>query len=265
MLPLGMSAWFGFSLPLEERLKLIKQAGFDTTCLWFGVEEDTVRDGESDRMPALVRNTGLLLDNIHATFLNHHLIWSAPLDDEVLRIREELKATLAFCTRHDVPLMVAHLTTKYCTSPPNEKGLEIVYDLVTQAEKLGVTIALENTRRPEYLEYIFSNIQSLNLRFCYDSSHDFLPDHSRGELLSRWGHLLVTTHISDNKGLDDDHLLPGRGTIDWQAIEKNFPKNIYRGAILLETDGPEAGKGLTPEEFLQTGYEWLHNWAEKLE
>ena len=74
MLPLGMFSWFGYSLPLEKRLEMIKQAGFDATCLWFGDEEEMVEDGLADRMPGLVRGMALYLDNVHAPFRNHHLL-----------------------------------------------------------------------------------------------------------------------------------------------------------------------------------------------
>jgi sugar phosphate isomerase/epimerase len=63
---------------------------------------------------------------------------------------------------------------------------------VAQAESQGVTIALENTRRPDYLDWAFSHIQSSNLGFCYDSSHDFIganPGEESGEM----GPVLTTT------------------------------------------------------------------------
>lgn len=263
MLSLGIYSWFGYSLPLEKRLEMIKQAGFNATCLWFGHEEKMVADGLADEMPGLVRGMGLVLDNIHAPFWDHYLLWSES-QDAMAKIRKELETTLLFCGKHHIPNMVAHLASGANFPPPSPSGLQLIRDLVSQAENLGVTIAVENTKRPAYLEYIFSNIQSPNLGFCYDSSHDFLPEQSRGLELEKWGDLLVTTHLSDNYGVNDDHLLPGKGTIDWQAIERYFPKNSYKGVLMLEVDGPDASKGFTPEEFLQSGYQWLRRFEEML-
>ena len=263
MLPLGVFAWFGYSLPLEKRLKMIEQAGFDSTCLWVGNEEEMVRDGHADLIPDMIRDTGLILDNVHAPYQNNNLIWSDSRESAT-RTHSELETVLEFCNKHRVPIMVAHLVTGDTILPPNENGLRIIQDLVSQAENLGVTIAVENTHKREYLEYILSNIKSPNLGFCYDSSHDFLPEQSRGKLLEKWGDLLVTTHISDNNGITDDHLLPGKGTIDWRTVENCFPKSSYSGALILEPDGPDASKGLTPEEFLQTGYSWLKQFSSTL-
>ncbi len=35
----GIFSWFGFVMPLSERLELIKKAGFDSTCLWWEDED----------------------------------------------------------------------------------------------------------------------------------------------------------------------------------------------------------------------------------
>lgn len=35
---LSIFSWFSYPLPLQERLELIKNAGFDATALWWGDE-----------------------------------------------------------------------------------------------------------------------------------------------------------------------------------------------------------------------------------
>ena len=255
MLPLGIYAWFGFKLPLEKRLRLIADAGFTTTCVWFGHEEEMVQDGRADQIPALVRDTGLILENIHAPFWHSNYLWAESKNDQST-IRQELSNTLLFCGKYHIPIMVMHLTAGNTPHPPNQSGLQLIGDLIKQAEDLGVTIALENSEGygNHYLEFVFSNIRSTKLGFCYDSSHDFIAKEFRRRALEKWGSLLVTTHLSDNNGIKDDHLLPGRGTIDWHSVMKSFPKS-YKGTLMLEVDGPEANKGFTPKEFLSTAYQ----------
>jgi sugar phosphate isomerase/epimerase len=260
---LGIYSWFGYQMPLEQRLTMIKQAGFDTTCLWFGHEEEMVRDGQADKMPDLVRRIGLHLDNIHAPFWNHYLLWSES-GETIKKIRQELTDTLKFCGGHQIAYMVAHFGGRDFP-PGNENGLKIIRELVQQAEDIGVTIAAENGEGGnKYLDYIFEQIHSKNLAFCYDSSHDNISSEFRGSALQKWGKYLVTTHLSDNLGVDDDHLLPGKGAIDWDTVLGNFPKEAYQGVLMLEVDGPDASKGLTPERFLQIGYEWLREFDKKL-
>ncbi len=52
----GIFSWFGIELPLDERLRLIKKAGFDSTSVWLGEEEELVRDGKEHLIPELVRS-----------------------------------------------------------------------------------------------------------------------------------------------------------------------------------------------------------------
>lgn len=266
MLPLGIYSWFGFKLPLEKRLKMIADAGFKATCLWFGHEEEMVQGGRAGQLPELVRNSGLVLDNIHASFWHSNYIWVESKSEQSVS-RQELSNTLEFCGKYQIPIMVMHLSAGHSPPPPNRNGLELIRELVRRAEDLGVIIALENTEDygNRYLDFVFSNIRSPNLGFCYDSSHDYIARESRGEALQKWGSYLVTTHLSDNQGINDDHLLPGYGKIDWKKVMKHFPKSTFKGILLLEVDGPEAGKGFTAEEFLKTGYQKAQRLAQMLE
>jgi sugar phosphate isomerase/epimerase len=193
-----------------------------------------------------------------------NLLWSESSIDRSI-IQQEYEAALSFCHRHRISIVVIHITQSFDPPQQSTSGLEIIRSLVSQAEKMGVIIAVENTTRPDYLEYVFSNIRSPNLGFCYDSSHDFVAREFRGEALKKWGSLLAATHLSDNKGIHDDHLLPGDGTIDWESVVQQFPKESYKGTIMLEVEGPEAGKGLTADEFLKLSYQKARQIAEMLE
>jgi len=46
--------------------------------------------------------------------------------------------------------------------------------MAVEAERLGITIAIENSHSTEHIDYVLENIPSSNLGFCYDSRHDFL-------------------------------------------------------------------------------------------
>ena len=56
------------------------------------------------------------------------------------------------------------------------------------------------------------------------------------------GHLL-TTHVHDNRGKTDDHLVPFDGTIEWPAALTAMQKVGYDGTVLLEV----AAHGSTKE------------------
>jgi sugar phosphate isomerase/epimerase len=266
MMQLGIFSWFGFDLPLKKRLELIAKAGFSATCIWFDNEEPMVKNGQADTMSGLVHECGLILDNIHAPFWKSNYLWSESKNEQSV-IHDQLSKSLSFCGKHQIPNMVMHLSAGKTPPPPNQSGLQLIGDLVKQAEELGVTIAMENAEDNgnHYLDFVFTNIQSPNLRFCYDSSHDAIANEFRGQALGKWGSLLAVTHFSDNHGINDDHLLPGYGNIDWPRVMKQFPKSSYKGTIMLELDGLEANKGFTAESFLNSAYLKAQELAEMVE
>jgi sugar phosphate isomerase/epimerase len=47
------------------------------------------------------------------------------------------------------------------------------------------------------------------------------------------GHL-VTTHVHDNRGKADDHLVPFEGRIDWPTALMSLQKVGYDGVIMFE-------------------------------
>jgi len=55
------------------------------------------------------------------------------------------------------------------------------------------------------------------------------------------GHL-VTTHVHDNHGRTDDHLLPFEGGIDWAAALIATQKIGYDGALMFELAAGESAQ-----------------------
>jgi sugar phosphate isomerase/epimerase len=141
--------------------------------------------------------------------------------------------------------------------------MQIIRDLVTRAGEKDVVLAVENTGRPDYLDFVLSGIDSPGIGLCYDSSHDFLFGMTRGTILAKWRDRLVTTHLSDNNGEYDDHALPWDGKVDWEIVADCFPSETYSGPIMLEVY-PQNGDRRTPEEFLTAAYERAVRLREKL-
>ena len=48
---------------------------------------------------------------------------------------------------------------------------------------------------------------------------------------------LITTHVHDNRGRLDEHLLPFDGTIDWASALTAVQKVGYDGVLLFEVGG----------------------------
>lgn len=250
--PLGIFSWFGFIMPLSQRLELIKEAGFDTTSLWWEDEEGTCPIPTS-KMPEMVKDAGLILENIHAPFVNLDEMWSESALTRKNLVEKHLR-WLHDCAEFEIPIMVMHLTEGTKPPAPNKYGLESMATLVKAAEDLGVKIAIENTRRTDNVPFILSEIPSNNLGCCYDSSHDRLVQNRGETLLTDFGHRLLATHLADNDGSIDRHWLPGHGIVDWPKLGKLFPQDSYQGCLTLEVVADEKEKQGTPEDFLKKAY-----------
>lgn len=148
------------------------------------------------------------------------------------------------------------------------KSLE---ELLPVAERLGVTIAIENiwcaTSTPEKLIEVLEKLQSPNLGLCFDSGHANLMSRDRGtpdanpvQAWERYGAVqydedilgkmlphITTCHLHDNHGVKDEHLLPGRGEMEWAPIIarlktaprlkciQNEVNGLYSGASIADT------------------------------
>lgn len=103
------------------------------------------------------------------------------------------------CSRHNIPTVVIHLINGDTPPPPIQLGLDRIKYLVELAEQKEVNIALKNLRRLEHLQFVFENIKSGRLGFCYDSGHENC--YTKGaDLLSLYGNRLMALHLHDNDG-----------------------------------------------------------------
>lgn len=244
----GICFWFGYPVAGKEIFKLIKEAGFDDVFLWWGDEYAEV-DGDKNLLPEMARAAGLEVENVHAPFDKTNCIWTESVNAE--DIVKRYAQCIIDCARHSIPAVVIHLTSGNTPPPLSLLGLDRIKYLVELAEQKGVNIALENLRRPEYLQFVFSNIQSDRLGFCYDSGHENC--YSKGaDLLGAYGNKLMALHLNDNDGTDDQHRIPGEGTINWDSVARKIKSTGYQGPITLEVTNEFSMQysGIFAQEFL---------------
>jgi sugar phosphate isomerase/epimerase len=87
----------------------------------------------------------------------------------------------------------------------------------------------------EFLQYT-----RLNLKVCLDTGHAHMTCgvHAAFETL---GDLIASTHVHDNRGEKDDHLMPFAGEIDWSEATHDLRSGEGRFPVLFEVRdyGPE--------------------------
>jgi sugar phosphate isomerase/epimerase len=111
------------------------------------------------------------------------------------------------------------------------------------AKQRGVTIALENTpgemATPAHLKSFLEQTRLMNVKLCFDTGHAHLEGGVEASL-EAIRDLIVTTHVHDNRGEHDDHLLPYEGTIDWKSTLAAMPAEL---PFVLELKEPAAAAG----------------------
>lgn len=259
-LRLGIFSWFGFELPLRKRIPLIREAGFQATSLWWGHDQD-FEDVPKDQTAALVRDAGLYLENIHAPYEGSNDLWSPDSSIRQKAVLDRL-GWIEDCARYQIPILVMHATKGPDLPGPIQYGMESMGKIVKEAEKIKVTLALENTHRVDCLDMILTEFDTPTLGLCYDTSHAWIGMKSQLTILDKWKHRLVNLHLSDNDGQDDQHWLPGEGIIDWPAVGQSLPEQIASGCFMLEVFPKKEEAGIEPEIFLRKAYEkvqWIYH------
>jgi len=257
---IGIFTWFGYLLPMEERARFIRAAGFDSVMLWMD-DFGSAADPLTEQQPDLFRKHGLRITNVHLPFERANDLWNDNGDGKGWY--EMLAGYIADCGRYNIPAAVVHPSFGDAPPPLNDIGLQRIRRLVELGEKAGVDVAFENLRRPEELEYIFGSIESNRLKFCYDSGHEFVVDrisrftkdgYPHMDLLEKFGGRLSTIHLHDNDGTEDQHLMPFDGAIPWDNIIARLRGTGYDGDLTLESMANIAINNdtvqYTPEEFL---------------
>jgi len=258
---LAIYQYFSYNLPIKDRFKMIRAAGFDAVGLWrddwFGI---TGHRGYAD----MARSAGLEITDGHAPFIRDfdfvNAIWLDNLSGE--QTYETYRNTIIGCGEDGLKNLIIHITDDYHgrTVPPvSTVGIERFKCLTGIAENNDVTIALENISINSYQAYVFEHVNSPNLGFCYDSGHKncFEPG---ADILSLFGEKIVAVHLHDNDGSEDQHRIPFEGSIDWRDQMSAIARTGYNGATTLEcTAGPpgsiEPNDTRSAEEWLRTAFE----------
>ena len=207
MIGIGIFSWFSYVLPIQERLRLIKDAGFDATSLWWEGEDRHIQ-------PDLARKTGLQIDNIHTPVATcSDLLWLDGASGE--DYKDIIISCVEDCRTHEIPTAVIHLTSFEGNTAVTDTGLRRIGEIIDVAEQRNVRLAFENLSNLDHIAAVFGRFPSPYIGFCYDSGHENLnPDQ---DCLALFGDRLFALHINDNIGDGDIHILPFDGTVDWNA------------------------------------------------
>jgi sugar phosphate isomerase/epimerase len=153
----------------------------------------------------------------------------------------ETRAAFDAARRLGAASVVVHLgLPRFQEVPPgdNDPGAakRSIEALAEAASSTGVRLALEvmpnKLSTPDALLDILDELE-IDAGICLDFGHAHLEGGAPEAAEALSGHL-ITTHVHDNKGQLDDHLVPFEGTIDWAATLMAMSKVGYTGPLIFE-------------------------------
>jgi sugar phosphate isomerase/epimerase len=204
--------------------------------------------------------TELSLHGVHAPITERFGagdVWSATysnaVTDEARRrvAVEETIAALQIARQIPFEVVVVHLGTPASKRNPGDNNrsaaVRSLAEICQAAEPLGVRVAAEVIPNPisdasSLASMLERDVEFKHAGICLDFGHAHMLGDVADAIEIAAEHV-ITTHVHDNHGREDEHLVPFLGSIDWDAALITMQKIGYGGTYLMElagTGGPAA-------------------------
>ncbi len=129
-----------------------------------------------------------------------------------------------------------------------DAAIRSVEEIHAMAERAGVKVALEVmgnnlSTAPDLIEILERTFEGADLGICMDVGHAHILGDT-ADAIETTSEYLVTTHIHDNRGQSDDHLVPFQGSIDWAATIMALEKIGYDGVLMYEVKAAQGASAV---------------------
>jgi sugar phosphate isomerase/epimerase len=236
----------------RRHLEAIRDAGFsDIEVFATRTHINYADDRAVEALAGLANELGLIVGSMHAPICDSFVggQWgrafsnaSGNADKRQEAVAETTRALHA-CRALGCGLMVLHLGLPRGQSiPPDDNDRRAVQRSLEQIAEAAagrdVELALEvipnDLSRPDdLLDWLEGDLELGQAGVCLDFGHAHLMGGAPEAVEALAGHV-ITTHVHDNRGQQDDHLVPFAGTIDWTATLTAMWKIGYTGRLVFE-------------------------------
>jgi sugar phosphate isomerase/epimerase len=139
-------------------------------------------------------------------------------------------------------VMVLHLGTPANLKNPDDNhraaAVRSLEEISRLADDVGVRVAIEVipnriSDASSLVSILEKELDGSRTGICLDFGHAHLMGEVADAVETVAEHI-ITTHVHDNHGREDDHLVPYRGSIDWDQALLTMQKIGYEGTYLME-------------------------------
>ncbi len=132
--------------------------------------------------------------------------------------------------------------------------------LCARAEEFGMVVGVENLPRTCLGNCKEDILRFLNynptLRVCFDTNH--LLKQTNESFIRAVGSKIVTLHVSDYDFVDERHVFPGDGLIDWKQLQTELEMVNYDGPFMYELNAKDQDGRRTLED-VKKNHLWLQS------
>jgi len=236
----------------RDHLAEIAGYGFEAVELFATRSHFDYRDEAAiDRLGLWLAETGLTLESVHAPITDRFgagdqwaPVFSTAAGDGTARQAAVREAEAALRVSQRVPFktLVVHLGTPAAKSTAGDNSraaaVRSADEICRLAESLGIRVALEVIPNPlstpdSLVAMLENDLESTFAGICMDFGHAFLGGDVPDAVETAAEHL-IATHVHDNRGRSDDHLVPYFGSIDWDGALVTMQKIGYEGTYMME-------------------------------
>ncbi|MFH1905471.1 MAG: sugar phosphate isomerase/epimerase [bacterium] len=229
---LSISTVICAKMKLEECLSLLKESGFNTV-------EISREHLDISQAYSLIDKRGIKVWSVHGISGYKLLSNKKPERDreiskEIIRMKE---------ASHFAPCpYVIHYLLRF-DHQSEEIWKDSISKLLDAAKKMNLILAMETmphhpgkgetySSSDKIVEFVES-FRDNSFKICVDINHSNVNE-DLTEVIRKTREHLATIHVSDNHGITEEHLRPGKGIIDFKAIIRALKEVDYKGPFNLE-------------------------------
>ena len=251
---------------IERAVEIVAQLGFkyvEVSAMRPGLSypDDYTRD-EVLAFRDYLRSNGLKVGAIHTDDGTHHTSNLTNANEKVRRWKtSHLKMSAELASLLETNLISTTCGYSMTVETPRETAWKWAVSGLTEvgkaANSYGVAVALEPApgtivRDSKDGMQMIEEIKLDNVNLLLDTSHAMIASHSSlrengpdlAEAIHDAGKRLVHIHIDDNNGISDEHLVPGTGVVDFEAVVAALQDINYDRCLSFEISVRDPRKGL---------------------
>jgi sugar phosphate isomerase/epimerase len=246
---------FAYEPLIFDHLKTVAEAGYRRVELWAMKPHLEYDDpGAISQLDEWLEELSIEAVSFHAPFYAHFsearagnwLSLSHSEPEKRLAAINQIQTAMIAMARLGARIGVLHPSAPGAAGErDNLDGFcQSIEQLVPIAEHLEMTLAVENIPAPlggaAQVETLVERIDHPAVRVCIDAGHALLTEgEGAAEAFRRLAPLAVTTHLHDNDGESDGHLIPGVGNTPFPALMDALEEAGYEGPLTYELTRPE--------------------------